>query len=122
MLTIDKNLIRQIQDFPKEGVVFKDITPLIANKNAFEKICKSFAELSAGADLIAGDGTEGRILCRINRFADAGEPPGLTEGPLVGLKKLDGVAAAAIAVQAEKHGTTVVDERSKTDTVTIRSW
>ena len=62
MLTIDKNLIRHIQDFPKEGVVFKDITPLIANKDAFEKICRSFAELSAGADLVAGVESRGFIF------------------------------------------------------------
>ena len=62
MRSIDKNLIRQIQDFPKAGVVFKDITPLIANKDAFEKICRSFAELSAGADLVAGVESRGFIF------------------------------------------------------------
>jgi adenine phosphoribosyltransferase len=30
-----KDHIRDIQDFPKEGVVFKDITPLLAHKKAF---------------------------------------------------------------------------------------
>jgi adenine phosphoribosyltransferase len=30
-----KEHIRDIPDFPKEGVVFKDITPLLANKRAF---------------------------------------------------------------------------------------
>ncbi len=29
--------IRDIQDFPKEGIVFKDITPLLSNKDAFAK-------------------------------------------------------------------------------------
>jgi adenine phosphoribosyltransferase len=62
MLSIDKNLIRHIQDFPKEGVVFKDITPLIANKNAFEEICSSFVKLSAGVDLIAGVESRGFIF------------------------------------------------------------
>ncbi|CAB4582214.1 unannotated protein [freshwater metagenome] len=62
MLTINKSLIRQIQDFPKVGVVFKDITPLIANKDAFEKICNSFAELSADVDLIAGVESRGFIF------------------------------------------------------------
>jgi adenine phosphoribosyltransferase len=62
MLTIDRNLIRHIQDFPKAGVVFKDITPLIANKNAFEKICRSFADLSNNVDLIAGVESRGFIF------------------------------------------------------------
>lgn len=30
-----KEFIRDIPDFPKEGVVFKDITPLLADKKAF---------------------------------------------------------------------------------------
>ncbi|HWL66217.1 MAG TPA: adenine phosphoribosyltransferase [Actinomycetota bacterium] len=30
-----KGLIRDIPDFPKEGVVFKDITPLLADQKAF---------------------------------------------------------------------------------------
>ncbi len=30
-----KEHIRDIPDFPKEGIVFKDITPLLANKKAF---------------------------------------------------------------------------------------
>jgi adenine phosphoribosyltransferase len=62
MRSIDKNLIGQIQDFPKAGVVFKDVTPLIANKDAFQTICSSFAELSAGADLIAGVESRGFIF------------------------------------------------------------
>ena len=76
---------------------------------------------TTGADLVAGDGTEGGILSGINRFADPCEPPGLTERSLVGLKKLDGVAVAAIAVQAEKHGTTVEDERSGKETLARRA-
>jgi adenine phosphoribosyltransferase len=30
-----KDHVREIPDFPKEGVVFKDITPLLANEKAF---------------------------------------------------------------------------------------
>ena len=29
--------IRDVQDFPKEGITFKDITPLLADKTAFAK-------------------------------------------------------------------------------------
>lgn len=31
------NYIRDIQDFPKEGILFKDITPLLKDKEAFAK-------------------------------------------------------------------------------------
>ena len=32
-----KNCIRDIPDFPKKGIIFKDITTLLANKEAFRK-------------------------------------------------------------------------------------
>ncbi|MFH1726707.1 MAG: adenine phosphoribosyltransferase [Elusimicrobiota bacterium] len=31
-----KSLIRDVPDFPKKGIVFKDITPLLADKDAFK--------------------------------------------------------------------------------------
>jgi len=31
-----KSVIRDIPDFPKEGIIFKDITPLLANASAFK--------------------------------------------------------------------------------------
>jgi adenine phosphoribosyltransferase len=31
-----KSAIRDIPDFPKEGIIFKDITPLLANSSAFK--------------------------------------------------------------------------------------
>lgn len=33
-----KALIRDVPDFPKPGIVFKDITPLLADQNAFSSI------------------------------------------------------------------------------------
>src|SRR5437773_11289298 len=33
-----KALIRDVQDFPQEGIVFKDITPLLADENAFSSV------------------------------------------------------------------------------------
>src|SRR5437773_10780899 len=38
--TIDqvKALIRDVQDFPQKGIVFKDITPLLADENAFSSV------------------------------------------------------------------------------------
>ncbi|MFW5979743.1 MAG: adenine phosphoribosyltransferase [Halanaerobiales bacterium] len=31
-----KNYIREIPDFPKEGILFKDITPMLQDENAFK--------------------------------------------------------------------------------------
>ena len=33
-----KALIRDVPDFPQPGIVFKDITPLLADENAFSSI------------------------------------------------------------------------------------
>ena len=33
-----RNLIREVPDFPKEGIVFKDITPLLADEAAFSTV------------------------------------------------------------------------------------
>jgi len=32
-----KSVIRDIPDFPKEGIIFKDITPLLSNPDSFKK-------------------------------------------------------------------------------------
>ncbi len=39
-----KNYIRDIPDFPKPGIIFKDITPLLANADAFRMTVKALAE------------------------------------------------------------------------------
>ena len=33
-----KSVIRDIPDFPKEGIIFKDITPLLSNPVSFKKV------------------------------------------------------------------------------------
>jgi len=35
-----KSIIRDIPDFPKEGIIFKDITPLLSNSVSFKKVSK----------------------------------------------------------------------------------
>ncbi len=36
------NYIRDIPDFPKKGIIFKDITPLLKNKDALSYIIEEF--------------------------------------------------------------------------------
>ena len=36
--------IRDIPDFPQPGIIFKDITPLLGNPNAFRDVIEAFAE------------------------------------------------------------------------------
>ncbi|MDL1870658.1 adenine phosphoribosyltransferase [Deltaproteobacteria bacterium PRO3] len=39
-----KKIVRDIPDFPKPGIVFKDITPLLQNPEAFKYIVDSFVQ------------------------------------------------------------------------------
>ena len=62
---VSKNLndfIRVIPDFPKPGISFKDITPLIANGEAFLNVSKQIAQLSRECDYIAGIEARGFIF------------------------------------------------------------
>ncbi len=46
-----KQLIRDIPDFPKKGVVFKDITPLLGNGPCFQEVVNRIAALCAQKEL-----------------------------------------------------------------------
>ncbi len=56
--------IRDIPDFPKEGIVFKDITPLLQNAEALRYAVDQLAEFGVGKkiDLILGAEARGFIL------------------------------------------------------------
>ncbi len=41
-------LIRDIPDFPKSGILFKDITPVLGNAAAFQEVIDCFAERAGG--------------------------------------------------------------------------
>ena len=41
-------LIRDIPDFPKEGIIFKDITPLLADKEGFSRAIEVLSEQYKG--------------------------------------------------------------------------
>ena len=43
-------LIRDIPDFPKPGVVFKDITPLLADHDGFTAVVRALAQAGRDAD------------------------------------------------------------------------
>jgi adenine phosphoribosyltransferase len=57
-----RSLIRVIPDFPKPGISFKDITPLIADSAGFNSCCEEFAKLAADVDFIAGIEARGFIF------------------------------------------------------------
>ena len=59
---MNKDLIRIIADFPKPGIIFKDITPLLADAKAFKDCCEKIAEFAKDVDYIAGVEARGFIL------------------------------------------------------------
>ena len=58
------NYIATIEGFPKEGISFKDITPLLQNGDAFKYSIEKFVEFakSVGADVIVGPESRGFIF------------------------------------------------------------
>jgi len=62
-----KSIIRDIPDFPQQGIIFRDITPLLAHPQGLAKIIQGFqtkfTELNIGAiDCIIGIESRGFIL------------------------------------------------------------
>ncbi|GAA2723816.1 adenine phosphoribosyltransferase [Cellulomonas aerilata] len=58
-------LIRDVPDYPRAGVTFKDITPLLADGPAFSAVVTELAERTralGGVDLVAGMEARGFIL------------------------------------------------------------
>ncbi|MGX8851803.1 adenine phosphoribosyltransferase [Amedibacillus sp. YH-ame10] len=59
-----KEYIADIPDFPKEGILFRDVTPLMADGKAFKEACDrmiAFAK-EVGADVIVGPESRGFIF------------------------------------------------------------
>lgn len=59
-----RSLIRDVPDFPRPGIVFKDITLLLGDAAAFAETISALAEpyRDAGVDLVAGIESRGFIL------------------------------------------------------------
>jgi adenine phosphoribosyltransferase len=62
-----KSIIRDIPDFPQQGIIFRDITPLLAHPQGLTKIIQDFQtkfiELNIGAiDCVIGIESRGFIL------------------------------------------------------------
>lgn len=55
-----RSMVRDIPDFPKPGILFKDITPLLADPQTFTMILDAFAEEFVGRHVDAIVGIESR--------------------------------------------------------------
>lgn len=71
-------LIRDIPDFPGPGILFRDITPLLADADAFAQAVAAMAQpwRQAGVETVAGIESRGFILgAALARELDAGFVP-----------------------------------------------
>ncbi len=59
-----QSLIRSVSDFPKPGIVFKDITPLLRSPEAFQGSIEALAEpfRDSGVTMVAGIESRGFIF------------------------------------------------------------
>lgn len=59
-----RTLVREIDDFPKPGVVFRDITPLLADPAALDEAVQALAELARPwePDVVIGAEARGFLL------------------------------------------------------------
>lgn len=56
-------LLRTVPDYPEPGVMFRDIMPLLADRDAFAEVVRTFAADAAGpVDLVAGMEARGFLL------------------------------------------------------------
>ena len=59
-----KKYVAEIQDFPIEGILFRDITPLMQDGDAFKEACNQIIEFAkeVNAEVIAGPESRGFIF------------------------------------------------------------
>jgi len=66
-----KSKIREIPDWPEKGVNFKDITPLLQNKDAFKFVIDEMCKVCLSADrpdIIVGIDARGFILAAVMAY------------------------------------------------------
>ena len=97
-------LVRDVPDFPKPGIMFKDITPVVQNHEALKEVTEKLTEWAKGknADLVLGIEARGFIF---------GTPVALELGVgFVPLRKLGKLPANVISEEYElEYGTNTVE-------------
>lgn len=56
------SLTREVPDFPEPGIQFKDLTPVLADRDGLAAVTEALAEIAQGADLVAGIDARGFLL------------------------------------------------------------
>jgi adenine phosphoribosyltransferase len=102
MTALIASRIRDVPDYPQPGVVFKDITPLLADARAFGAVVRALAATFGPVDKVAGIEARGFILAApVACYLGAGFVPIRKKGKLPG-------ATLAEAYQLE-YGTATIE-------------
>lgn len=104
MELLAQSLIRDIQDFPTEGIVFKDITPVLQHPEAFREVIDRMREYASEheADAIVGIESRGFIF---------GAPVAVELGlPFIPVRKLGKLPGETVRVEyALEYGSNTVE-------------
>lgn len=58
-----RNNLREVPDFPQEGILFRDMSPLLGNGKAFKQLITGIADIYRGEiDMVAGLESRGFLL------------------------------------------------------------
>ena len=79
--------VAEIKDFPEEGIIFRDVTPLMQDKDAFKETIDQFVSwannLEAKVDIVAGPEARGFLFgCPVAYNINAGFVPVRKPGKL----------------------------------------
>ena len=82
-----KKYIADIKDFPEEGIIFRDVTPLLKDKEAYKESIDAFAKwidgLGVQVDVVAGPEARGFLFgCPVAYKVNAGFVPVRKPGKL----------------------------------------
>ena len=80
-----KQYIKDIKDFPEEGIIFRDVTPLLADKDAYKESIKRIAEFAKdkNVDVVVGPEARGFLFgCPVALELEAGFVPVRKPGKL----------------------------------------
>ena len=112
-------LIRDIPDYPKPGILFKDITPLLANPSAYSTVIKAFASKIENVDVIAGIEARGFIFAAAIAleknagfvpFRKSGKLPFETIGAKYGLEYGEDEIEVHVDAFADRKSVVIVDD------------
>lgn len=112
-------MIRKIPDFPKPGILFQDITPVLSNPEAFAAVIKEMEKFLPNVDVIAGIEARGFILAAALAgksgkgfvpFRKSGKLPHYTHGEKYGLEYGDDEIEVHIDAFSSGQNVLIIDD------------